>query len=183
MNRTILFLCTLLGVANAGATTAVVNYDTVYSKWSEAVSVSTQLKTQLDDVNTKLSTKTDTRALLIKQANEYAAAKPANDAELKTLTAKLDTVRKQLDDLDKEIQALQASPELRKQINDQQAALRVKVGEAVSAQAQESKVDLVLDASALNSYGLPLVVGKTADITDSVIARLEAAKAAPKASK
>ncbi len=65
--------------------------------------------------------------------------------------------------------------------------LRGKVSDAVTKEAATAKVDLVLDSSALNGYGLPIVSGKSKDLTDAVIARLEAgskeaaAKAAPPA--
>ncbi len=99
MKKVIMSTLALLGVHVAFASTAVVNYDAVYTKWSEAVTVSTQVKSQLDDVNTKLSVKVDTRNALIRQANEYASTKANDEAAAKTLQTKFDTVRKSIDDL------------------------------------------------------------------------------------
>jgi hypothetical protein len=184
MKKTILsVLAVFAAITLNAATTAVVNYDTVYLKWTESVAVSTQIKSNVDEVNAKLSVKTDLRAALIRQANEYASIKPADESQAKTLQTKFDTVKKQVEDLDKEITALQTSPELKKQINDQQTVLRTKVAEAVKAEADSAGVEVVLDSSALNAYGIPVVSGKVKDLTPAVLTKLEAKKTDKKADK
>lgn len=177
MKKTIMFLfMAILAIAvSAKAATAVVNYETIYTKWTKAVAVNAQLKVQLDDVNTKLQVKLDSRDALVRQANEYLNTKSNSEAELKVMQTKVETVKVAIDAATKEINALQASPELRKQIADQQADLRARVATAVKQEAEAAKVELVLDSTTQNGFGLPLVsvIGKPVELTEKVIQRLE----------
>jgi Skp family chaperone for outer membrane proteins len=172
MKKLMLILALLCSLSWAAP--AVVNYDTIYSQWKEAVAVTADIRTKLDEVNVKISAKTDSRNALLKQAEDYATTKPSTEAEAKTLGAKLEVVKKSVDGLTKEINDLQAAPDLRKQISDQQERLRKMIAEAVTAEAKEAKATLVFDVGTLNVYGLPTVVnGGTSDLTAAVLTRLE----------
>ena len=151
---------------------ATVNYETVFSKWSVAVAFSEQTKASLDAVNAKLSVKVGTRDAILKQAQDIAATKPNNEAEAKQLQARLDVAKADLDAANKEVQALQESPELRKQISDKQVELRKQVQAEVAKQAAAVKADITLDSSALNAFGAPVVTTGPLDITDAVVSAL-----------
>ena len=159
----------------------VVNYETVYAKWTVAVAFSDQTKTALDAINTKLTVKTGTRDAMVKQANELANTKPKDEAEAKQVNAQLAALQTDFQALQKEIQTLQDSPELRKQVNDRQTELRTQLRSEVARQAAAVNATLVLDASALNAYGLPVVLaGASAkDITEAVIKTLNSAGDTP----
>jgi Skp family chaperone for outer membrane proteins len=159
----------------------VVNYETVYAKWTVAVAFSDQTKTALDAINTKLTVKTGTRDAMVKQANELANTKPKDEAEAKQVNAQLAALQTDFQALQKEIQTLQDSPELRKQVNDRQTELRTQLRSEVARQAAAVNATIVLDASALNAYGLPVVLaGASAkDITEAVIKTLNSAGDTP----
>jgi Skp family chaperone for outer membrane proteins len=159
----------------------VVNYETVYAKWTVAVAFSDQTKTALDAINTKLTVKTGTRDAMVKQANELANTKPKDEAEAKQVNAQLAALQTDFQALQKEIQTLQDSPELRKQVNDRQTELRTQLRSEVARQAAAVNATIVLDASALNAYGLPVVLASASakDITEAVIKTLNSAGDSP----
>jgi len=163
--------------------TVTINYDTVFSKWSAAVAFSEQTRASVEAVNAKLTIKTNTRDAILKQAQEIAAKKPKDEGEAKQLQVRFDAAKVELDAANKEVQALQDSQDLRKQTQDKQVELRKQAQAVIAKQAEAMKADLVLDASALNAYGAPVVapVSGVRDITDAVIAALNTPPPAPPA--
>jgi Skp family chaperone for outer membrane proteins len=156
---------------------ATINYDTVYTKWATSADFTAQTKASLEAVNVKLSIKSNTRETILKQAQELGSTKPKDIAESKQIQSRLQLLQAELEAVHKELQSLQESPELRKQIQERQAELRDQIKSAVTAQAKAAKADFVVDTSTVNIYGLPLVttMTETNDITEAVVTALNAA--------
>ena len=176
---------TSLKFGPAAAQLVTVNYETLYAKWTASVAFSDQTKTSLDAINAKLTVKVGTRDAMVKQSNELANTKPKDEAEAKQINAQLAALQADFQALQKEIQTLQESPELRKQITDRQTELRAQLRAAVGKQASEVNAGFVFDASALNAYGLPVVIPATGvpDITDAVLKALNDASGTVEAPK
>lgn len=181
----------LLGIAAArlGAVEApapkvvLVDYSKVMAGYAQLTDFNKRIEGQVQQVKNAITLKATAREAMVKQANEIAAGrtKETSDDEFR---AKIQPLVAAVEATEKEIRDLQAAPELNKEIADATNAFRVNIREAVEAETDAVGADVAIDLASVNADGLAIVVpakaSKLADISDSVLARLNAKPAEAK---
>ncbi len=141
-----------------------VNYDSIYAKWGTAMAFNESAKTAIEAVNAKIQVKYGTLEGLAKQAE---AATKAKDPESKTAA-----IRAEYDAVQKEIQVLQESAELKKTLADKRTAMTAQVTAEVKKQAATMPGVLVV----LDTSTSAVINTGARDISDSVVEALNAKK-------
>ena len=179
----LLALAALRMAASAPECTIVaIDYAKIMGGYTALVDFNKRVEGEVAKAREAISVKVTARDAIVKQVNELSANRPKEQPEAE-FRSQLHPLVTAVEATEREIRDIQAAPALNKEVMEATGVFRAKIREAVEAELAERGADLAVDLSSVNGAGLPLAVSakgsRLTDISDGVLARLNAKPDAP----